>query len=163
MGYTHYFIRDKKRLGSAYFYGKLALDAKAIISEAKNSGIVIGDKVGYGSPEFTEAYFSLNGDAKAGFDHETFHWEALPVQPEWQKEYQKGGSEIFDFCKTAYKPYDAVVTAILIRAKVIYGNCVSIRSDGDWSDWQAGRDLYEKVFGELAPNPFEGWNSKVSA
>ena len=54
------------------------------------------------------------------------------------------------------KPYDAVVTAILIRAKSIYGSCVEISSDGDWSEWQAGREMYETVFGEVAECPFEG-------
>ena len=53
------------------------------------------------------------------------------------------------------KPYDAVVTAILIRAKTIYGSCVSISSDGDWHEWQAGRDMYEAIFGEVAECPFD--------
>ena len=66
-----------------------------------------------------------------------------------------GEPTYFNFCKTAYKPYDAVVTAILIRAKVIYGDSVQIRSDGDWSEWQSGRDLHEKAFGEVADCPFE--------
>jgi hypothetical protein len=52
------------------------------------------------------------------------------------------------------KPYDAVVTAILIRAKTIYGSCAEISSDGGWSDWKKGRDLYETVFGEVAECPF---------
>jgi hypothetical protein len=84
--------------------------------------------------------------------HETFTWKALPTQVEWRKDEP----EIFDFCKTAQKPYDAVVTAILIRAKEIYGSCVSISSDGDWSEWQDGRNLYEAVFGEVAQCPFDG-------
>ena len=158
MGYTHYNSRNTKNLGSAYFYGKLALDAKAIIAEAQKRGITIRGGNGEGEPEYNEGYFSLNGNAEAGEDYETFMWEALPEQPEWQRQHfsasGKNPNEIFDFCKTAHKPYDSVVTAILIRAKVIYGDCVEIRSDGNWSDWQAGRDLYEAVFGELAPNPF---------
>jgi len=158
MGYTHYYSRNTTKLGSAYFYGKLALDAKAIIAEAERMGITIRGGNGEGSPEFTEGHFSLNGDSEAGEDYETFFWEALPEQPEWQRKHfsAKGNpNEIFDFCKTAHKPYDAVVTAILIRAKVIYGECVEIRSDGDWSDWQKGRDLYEKVFSQEVPCPFE--------
>jgi hypothetical protein len=82
----------------------------------------------------------------------------MPVQPDYQYEYKKGTdreNEIFEFCKTAYKPYDAVVTAVLIRAKEIYGTVVEIYSDGNWDEWRAGRDLYERVFGEVAKCPFE--------
>lgn len=155
MGYTHYHIRDNRNKGSAYMFGKLALDAKAIIAEAQKRGLVIRGYDGEGEPEFTEGYLRFNGNAEKGEDYETFAWEALPTQPEWQAKSGHGQPhDIFDFCKTAHKPYDAVVTAVLIRAKVIYGDLVKVRSDGDWSEWKAGRDIYEAVFGELAPNPF---------
>jgi hypothetical protein len=61
----------------------------------------------------------------------------------------------FDFCKTARKPYDAVVTACLILLKQTYGDAVEVSSDGSWSEWQDGRDLYAKVFGVEARAPFE--------
>lgn len=161
MGYTHYHTRNAKNKGSAFMFGKLALDAKAIIAEAQSRGIAIRGYDGTGEPEFTEGYFRFNGDASEGLDYETFAWEALPQQQDWEREHYiasgRNPDQIFDFCKTAYRPYDAVVTAILIRAKVIYGNCVDVRSDGDWNaGWQAGRELYEAVFGEEAPSPFVG-------
>jgi hypothetical protein len=151
MGYTHYNYRPVNNAGSAEMYGKLALDAKAICEHAYTVGIKLGDWSGENgtSPQFTEGEFSLNGIDD--MSHETFTWKALPTQSEWRKDEP----EIFDFCKTAMKPYDAVVTAILIRAKEIYGSCVSISSDGDWSEWQDGRDLYEAVFGEVAECPFD--------
>ena len=151
MGYTHYNYRPRKNAGSAYMYGKLALDAKAICEHAYTVGIKLGDWSGENgtSPQFTEGEFSLNGIDD--MSHETFTWKAMPTQVEWRK----NEPEIFDFCKTAMKPYDAVVTAILIRAKEIYGSCVSISSDGDWSEWKDGRDLYEAVFGEVAQCPFD--------
>jgi hypothetical protein len=152
MGYTHYNYRPRKNAGSAYMYGKLALDAKAICEHAQSIGIKLGDWSGENgtSPQFTEGEFSFNGIDD--MSHETFTWKALPTQVEWRKDEP----EIFDFCKTAMKPYDAVVTAILIRAKEIYGSCVSISSDGNWSEWQDGRELYEAVFGEIAECPFDG-------
>lgn len=152
MGYTHYNYRPRKNAGSAYMYGKLALDAKAICEYAYTIGIKLGDWSGENgtSPQFTEGEFSLNGIDD--MSHETFTWKALPTQSEWRKDEP----EIFDFCKTAMKPYDAVVTAILIRAKEIYGSCVSISSDGDWNEWKDGRDLYEAVFGQVAECPFDG-------
>jgi hypothetical protein len=138
-------------------FGKLALDAKTICDYANANGIRIRNGNGEGEPEFTEFYFSINGDASAfsseGRDlaHETFYWAGIPTQSEWRKDEP----DFFEFCKTAYKPYDAVVTAILIRAKSIYGSCVRISSDGEWSEWQAGRDMYEAIFGEVAECPFE--------
>ena len=154
MGYTHYNYRPRKNAGSAYMYGKLALDAKAICEHAQSIGIKLGDWSGENGtqPQFTEGEFSLNGIDD--MSHETFTWKAMPTQVEWRK----NEPEIFDFCKTAMKPYDAVVTAILIRAKEIYGSCVSISSDGDWSEWKDGRDLYETVFGQVAECPFDGAN-----
>jgi hypothetical protein len=138
-------------------FGKLALDAKTICDYANANGIRIRNGNGEGEPEFTEFYFSINGDAEAftseGRDlaHETFYWAGIPTQSEWRKDEP----DFFEFCKTAYKPYDAVVTAILIRAKSIYGSCVRISSDGEWHEWQAGRDMYEAIFGEVAECPFE--------
>jgi hypothetical protein len=138
-------------------FGKLALDAKTICDYANANGIRIRNGNGEGEPEFTEFYFSINGDAEAftseGRDlaHETFYWAGIPTQSEWRKDEP----DFFEFCKTAMKPYDAVVTAILIRAKSIYGSCVRISSDGEWSEWQAGRDMYEAIFGEVAECPFE--------
>lgn len=160
MGYTHYVTRPRKNSGSAYMYGKLALDAKKLCDYANANGIRIRNGNGEGEPEFTEGHFAINGDGEpsthGGQDltHETLYWAGIPEAPEWRKD----ASEYFDFCKTAMKPYDAVVTAILIRAKTIYGSCVSISSDGGWSDWNEGRNLYEAVFGEAAECPFDKAN-----
>lgn len=139
-------------------YGNLALDTKRIIDEATKQGIVICGGTGEGKPEFTEGSFSLNGDATQGLDHETFFWEGLPEQPEWQTKHYANTehkNDIFDFCKTAHKPYDAVVTAVLLRAKHHYGSLVRISSDGSWANWQEGRTLYAKTFGVEAPSPFD--------
>jgi hypothetical protein len=57
------------------------------------------------------------------------------------------------FCKTRGRPYDAVVTAILLRAMDILPD-MSVASDGDWADWAAGRALYFTVFGGEATCPW---------
>ena len=157
MGYTHYWVRDKRNVGSAWMFGNLALDAKKIIEQAKTEGIEICGPLGKDQPEFTEAHFCFNGTEVGGLDHETFWWEALPTQPDYQYEYKRGSdreNEIFEFCKTAYKPYDLVVVAVLLRAKHWYGSVVDVFSDGGWdSDWKEGRDFYERIFGEVAQCP----------
>ena len=162
MGYTHYTDRIVGNHGTAEMFGKLALDAKLICEHAQSIGIRLAGPFGEmgTSPEFTEGYFAFNGeDGPSGdLSHETFRWEANPVQPEWRKDEDF----YFDFCKTAQKPYDAVVTAILIRAKEIYGNLLRVTSDGEWApdklswgSWASGRELYEQIFKTEAPSPFK--------
>ena len=148
MGYTHYWERTgyphySYDLWESNQYAELRMDASRLIAVAIRKGTVVRGPLGSGQPHFTEDYFSLNGDGSAGLDHETFAW--------WRS--TPGNDTTFDFCKTNYKPYDAVVTAVLIRAKEIYGDFVSVRSDGDWDDWASGRKLYEWTFGRKPNDP----------
>lgn len=134
MGYTHYWSATQYTPDSEA-YGHTLVDAKAIIEEARRQGITIVrdyDEPGT-DPELTEGRIWLNGEGEDG--HETFVFDAVP------------GS--FTFCKTERKPYDAVVGAILIRAKVHYGEAIKISSDGSnewdsddqWAVWPAARQL----------------------
>lgn len=121
MGYTHYWTI--KEPISADAFAKLQEGIKAITKTANEAGISI-------SNESTDGTIGFNG---AGRDaHETFVIQL--------------GDTGFNFCKTAAKPYDAVVTASLIHAKKIFGDAIEISSDGSWLDWQGGRLLYETVF-----------------
>ena len=121
MGYTHYWT-IKKPIDTDAF-DKLQKGIKAIIETANEAGISISD-------ESTDGTIAFNG---AGRDaHETF---VIQV-----------GDTGFNFCKTAEKPYDAVVTASLILLKKELGLEVLISSDGRWNKWQGGQLLYETVF-----------------
>ena len=89
----------------------------------------------------TDKVISLNGDKDLGE-----HCEDFVIYRQ-----RKGDSD--DFCKTARMPYDKVVTAILIRAAQLLGDEYmdksgrrEIRSDGDWEEWDEGRQLVKKVF-----------------
>lgn len=44
----------------------------------------------------------------------------------------------FQFCKTAWKPYDTPVVAILVILKSYYGNLLNLSSDGTEDDWEEG-------------------------
>jgi hypothetical protein len=154
MGYTHYWRRQdheqattQVRRQSAEAYARLVIDTQRICKLAQKQGIALANGNGDEgtSPIFTEGYFALNG---AGEDsYETFYWQAQPSVAEWQVDDVKKGSGVFNFCKTAYKPYDAVVTAILLRSKDHYGNLVKVSSDGVRSEWADGLELYEFAFG----------------
>lgn len=137
MGYTHYWRISASEVPSQAF-GRLALDVKQII-EATDVPLANGMGDAGSRPVITEGAISLNG--ADGDDFETFY---IGVE-----------SSGFDFCKTGSRPYDAVVCACLIRAKVQYGDAISISSDGDWDDeWAEGAALTKSVFGE-ALNPLD--------
>lgn len=52
----------------------------------------------------------------------------------------------FDCCKTAYRPYDLVVTAVLIALKHHFPEVI-LRSDGEEKDWMDGRFLCNNLLG----------------
>lgn len=55
----------------------------------------------------------------------------------------------FDFCKTARKPYDDLVTGTLIAMRVVFGEGFSLSTDGSGREWQAGIDLYNRAASAL--------------
>lgn len=129
MGYTHYF----SHFGcSAAEFAKIADATRKII---KASGVGIAGGNGLGIPEVTRHNVALNG-CRPDLDHETFCLNRI------------GGT---DFCKTARKPYDIVVTACL--AYVAAYHDYEISSDGDVEDWIAGTELANKALGVPVPNP----------
>lgn len=168
MGYTHYYERRRDVAAPADAYGRWAMDAKAIIAAAKAQGIRIAGWDGYDEPEFTEGYVSLNGWHDESC--ETFIWHAeVQENPEWRD----ADEPYLYFVKTRQRPYDAVVTALLLRLKHYYGDAVEVSSDGTWDEcpydfvgydgtryvgtepgWTLGRALYHSTFGEHASPPW---------
>lgn len=149
MGYTHYWYR-KDGAEDRQAFRELGTDTKRIIAEAERRGIRLGDAFGENEPEFTELRFALNGYGEDSY--ETFAWPSVVTRAEWDT--SPDDEWVFACTKTQYRPYDAVVCAILIRAKRIYGDGLRVSSDGSWEDWAEGRELYEAVFGMEAPKPF---------
>lgn len=132
MGYSHRWTIQKE-ITPAQFK-KWSDGVRIIVDTAVEAGIKLGNGLGEDAPEIAENLVAFNGVGNDG--HETF---GIAL-----------GDQGFDFCKTAAKPYDAVVTACLIHAKVIFGKKIAVSSDGSWDDWQMGQVLYETVFG-VAP------------
>jgi hypothetical protein len=129
MGYTHYFTKAGTSPDDSLRFEMFARGARTIIDYAKKY-----DHIKIGELEISDEVVTFNGVGEDS--HETFYW-ALD-----------GGG--FNFCKTAYKPYDAVVTACLIHLKDVYGDLVDIGSDGSWSDWALGARLYRNATGLTA-------------
>lgn len=53
----------------------------------------------------------------------------------------------FQFCKTARKPYDTAVTAVLLALDLAAHKAYAISSDGDEFDWTAAETEVSKVAG----------------
>ena len=123
MGYTHYWTLEKPITED--FFESIRDRVKEIVETAREAGIPLETNFGID-------YFAINGQAEGA--HETF---SVNVE-----------DNDFNFCKTAEKPYDAVVTAILILLKKELGDSIKITSDGTWNNWEGGRLLFETVFDE---------------
>lgn len=157
MGYSHYWYRPHGHEDREAFR-ELGTDAKRIIATARErEGIEVAGWDGSGAPQFDEQSFRLNGCAPESC--ETFVWESRASG--WHEE---GNPAVFGCTKTREYPYDAVVCAILIRAKLIYGDYLTVSSDGSWdTEWIPGRRLYLATFDALAPWCFDQYLARWSA
>lgn len=131
MGYTHYFRQNEQV--SQEQWNEFQKDAEVLITFAQTDlGIVLisNDKNGV---IINNERINLNGDESKGLDHETFYLS------------QDDGS--FNFCKTAYKPYDLVVCSLLLLADHYMRGCYEISSDGGLEGWKDSMKLNAKLFG----------------
>lgn len=153
MGYTHYWNQERN-LTKAQWAAVIA-DIRTIIAYAQHDcGIALANGMGDGgtSPEINEAHISFNG---VGDDsHETFFiTRTIRTKPEYEGERTDWG-----FCKTARKPYDAVVTACLCylttvtrredptsHEPIIGSEAWDASSDGFGKDFLVGLDLARKA------------------
>jgi len=136
IGYTHYWELSNISQHSAR-WKTVIIDMSKIIAV---SPVLLGDACGFNAPSISATEVLFNGRHENDQDHETFHFPG------------EGG---FNFCKTASKPYDIVVTACLAAAKDIFGSEISVGSDGDPEDWVAGVALAEYVLGRSIANPIK--------
>jgi hypothetical protein len=128
MGYTHY-IYQKSRFDDAA-WKKIMTETLRICEAAKTAGIRLAGPDGSGLPEITDNEIALNGIAPDE-NHESF---ILTQKPQYRNAEAPSPREkaegAFTFCKTARKPYDAIVVSILAFVKRIAPSAVEIGSDG---------------------------------
>lgn len=129
MGYTHFFTL-KNPIKPAD-WARVKTIAGRIIQAAIADGIALDVDSG-------DSDVHLNGVGENA--HETFFLHPSHLG--------------FNFCKTAAKPYDIVVVAILAaihtETKGVY---FEIRSDGDAKDWVDGVALAQGALGYPIENP----------
>ena len=95
--------------------------------------------------EITDEEIRFNGREEGDRGHETFS-----LQRKSDKRLEDYASRldrkyIFDFCKTARKPYDIVVCCLLVILKHRLGNMIEISSDG--KDWTNDEGKYYEIDG----------------
>ena len=129
MGYTHYWNHENI---DAETWKTLQTIARKILREAQDTlGIALSEEYDINrTPVINAKEIRFNGYADEG--HETF--------------YLTPGACSFEFCKTARKPYDAVVVAML-QACAVYCTSFDWRSDGDPEEHADGVALYNAATG----------------
>jgi hypothetical protein len=136
MGYTHYWTFKKQPDQEAY--NKALEDCREIV---KATPVPL-------ELQLDESGVFFNGVGENA--HETFILSPVPNLDSRTPELRG-----FNFCKTAQKPYDIVVTACLCVLKARLGDSVSVSSDGDPEEWEEGRLFANEVLGRVFYNPIE--------
>ena len=141
MGYTHYWrqlrdFTDTEWQELTRLTNLIIADNEGILSDGFGEG---------GKPEVNGEHIWFNGLGEDS--HETFRItkkKRAKEDYEEQEAYDRQGA--FEFCKTAHKPYDKYVVAVLcalynMEVKVWPlgdGKIMSISSDGNTEDWTEG-------------------------
>ncbi|KAJ5951831.1 uncharacterized protein N7479_010244 [Penicillium vulpinum] len=127
MGYTHYYAIigwDTPEWQKAW--AQLIKDVPNIIKEARvplSGPTEDDDKI---TPVVTDLEDGIYLNGIRGNAHELFRL----CQP-----------GTWTFCKTAQKPYDVVVSSILLRIWMLAPKNLDLGSDGGYEDWADARDL----------------------
>ena len=152
MGYTHYwtFIKPKSIKGKHQEiesqYQLAVRQCQRIVKSYNKTVKAIDPKhpdrlAGYSAHVKINDYLGLSFNGTAELSHEDFyladHWSNC-----FDRKFEPKG---FNFCKTAYKPYDVVVIACLITLQHYLGDLIEVGSDGDASEWVDGLELAKKV------------------
>lgn len=143
MGYTHYWTPTNK----TEFTPKVEEVIKSITNSAYADNLIQQESDINLPPIVDNNSVFFNGVGEAG--HETFHFVC--------------GSE-WNFCKTAEKPYDIIVVAVLTVLRLT--GFAKVTSDGREKDWQKGKELavhhlmkcgfLPVDYIQILPNEYEG-------
>ena len=119
-------------------WNKITEATEELIKIQIENGIPIVDgRGGIGTkPEINDNFISLNGEGEDS--HESFY-------------LQRTGNEEFEFCKTAQKPYDTLVVAVLTIVSDL--GYTEFSSDGDDEDLEEGRKLGREIFSKQQTVP----------
>lgn len=162
MGYTHYWRRQEDV--PVEIFTHIVNDFKAVLPIINNIGIELKGGLGNGEPQIDKNAITFNGDKvpaeemvyarltsdtdwptrECGGDcsHETFHFPRTVFQQPAEPD-----GRYFEFCKTAYKPYDIAVNTCLIICCHWLNNDIDISSDGGGAQWREAAIICHSVLG----------------
>jgi hypothetical protein len=153
LGYTHY--HHQHRTFTVAEWATICVDVAAILKDVEHvQGVALADGEGAAGtrPTINKSHILFNGigdDAHEGF----YLSRARPKKEDHQKPEQRGWS----FTKTACKPYDLAVTAVLAYLSSVpvsdqpdQVNPLTVSTDGDGHDWLAGVALAQRVIARAA-------------
>ena len=123
MGYTHYWRPTRDLTEDEW--DNIRQVAKRILKD--NHGVIL-DNEPTDSQNLSITYDSVLCNGIGDDGHETFY-------------LTRKMRNDFEFCKTAQKPYDKYIVAMLIAVAQITDS-ISVSSDGDQEDWLEGLQLY---------------------
>ena len=150
MGYTHYWYQKRDFTREEWRQIAVASRAVSLISThgADSPPITIRGWDGTGKAQFTNDEITFNGDKDKLESHETFRLNrVMPAHnhPIMAVRAAAGKTDYFAFCKTARKPYDILVCAVLLIAKHVAPTAIDYSSDGDKEEWSDAELLANKT------------------
>jgi hypothetical protein len=149
MGYTHYWTQPLRY--SKAEWTQICEDVTAILNDVQHvQGIPLANGMGeLGTQPIIDADTILFNGAGEEDSHEAVHLQrAVPPLTEEDKRWNKQRG--WDFCKTARKPYDLAVTAVLAYLAALENKPLSVSSDGDGREWLEGVALARRTVPRLA-------------
>ena len=134
MGYTHYW-RQKETLNQSD-WALVVEDARAILEKTTVPLAWEYDESDR-PPQIDGELVRFNGLGDDG--HETLYLTRQRRDLyDYEKQFEDAKDGAFSFCKTAYKPYDVVVVAVLACLSDRFPEAFTVSSDGEEDEWLAG-------------------------
>jgi len=141
MGYTHYWHR---KADLSVGWDDFLSDFKKVFKNLPKD-LKIAGEFGEGEPVFNNNRVSFNGEGE--LSHESFSLPRIYTIDEKRYSNPDPDGFHFSFCKTAMMPYDLLVMATLILAKIHFCENIKVSSDGTWRDWRDARTLIANTLG----------------
>ena len=183
MGYTHHweqyesipledwepFIQDCKKL-----YKNMPDHSESSGGYHKDDPLYLSGCFKYKYPKFNKKWVYFNGSSTPPKDRKKDnsnykYWAEDPLEHETfvltreieENEYGETDGSMWSFCKTARKPYDLMVQAVLLLAKCHFKDRIRIppddwnNSDGEYEDWIQAFELVWSLGSKIRKKVFE--------
>jgi len=138
MGYTHYWYRPRT-IGKP-IWGEIARDVTKVLAEVDKTKPLAGHD-GTGSMSLGRDEIVFNG--REPEDYETFCLTRVCAT----RCRDDHDGRHFDFCKTAKRPYDLAVMAVLVVLKHHLKDAAVVYTDGENADWHPAMFLCQELLG----------------